>query len=122
VVVAYGDDVGSGGEALGGVRVDRVEHPKPRRAVGVPPEDEQVLGDEAVERIEAGLRNRFCHLHCRAAGEDGESCETLPFGVGEEVVAPVDSRAQRPLADGGVTGADAQRTECVVKTLGDLIG
>ena len=60
--------------------------------------------------------------HRGAAGEHREAREARLLVVAEQVVAPVDRRAQRPLACGRVAGAGAQRAERRVEALGDLAG
>ena len=86
----------------------------------MPAADEQALGDQAVERVESGGGDRLGRLHGRAAGEHREAREAPLLGVAEQVVAPVDRRAQRLLARGRVAGAGAQRAERGVEALGDL--
>jgi hypothetical protein len=63
---------------------------------------EQALGDEPVERVDVGPGDRLRCLHGGAAGEDREAREARLFVVAEQVVAPVDCRAQRLLAGGRV--------------------
>jgi hypothetical protein len=103
VPLADGPLVAGGGKALGGVGADRFEHPEPGDGVRVAG-DEHVLGDEPVERVEIGAGDRLGRLGGRAAGEDRKGREALLLGVAEHVVAPVDRRAQRPLAGGRIAG------------------
>ena len=58
----------------------------------------------------------------RAAGEHREAREARLLVVAEQVVAPVDRRAQRLLAGGRVARARAERAERVVQAVGDLAG
>jgi len=62
VALADGFLVGGGREALGGVGPDRFEHAQPGPGVPVPVTHKQVLGDEAVERVEAGAGDRLGRL------------------------------------------------------------
>jgi hypothetical protein len=82
--------------------------------------DQQVLGDEAVERVEIGADDRLDRLYGRAAREDREAREALLLGIAEQVVAPLDGRPQRPLAGGRVAGTGAQRAQRRVEARGDL--
>ena len=91
-----------------------------RRAL--PAAHEQALGDEAVERVEAGAGDRLGRLDRRAAREHREAREARLLVVAEQLVAPVDRRAQRLLAGGRVAGAGAERAERGVQALGDLGG
>jgi hypothetical protein len=86
---------------------------------------EQLLGDHAVERVEVGGGDGFRRLRRGAAGEHGETRKAPLLGVSQQVVAPVDGRAQRLLACGRVAGAGAERAERAergVQAFGDLAG
>ena len=120
VALADGLLVAGGREALGGVGADRLEHHQSRRPVGVLAAHEQALGDQAVERVKTGGGDRFGGLHRRAAGEHREPGEAGLLGVAEQVVAPVDGRAQCLLARRCIAGAGAERSERLVEALGDL--
>ena len=63
---------------------------------------EQALGDKPVERVDAGAGDRLRRLHRGAAGEHREAREARLLVIAEQLVAPVDRRAQRPLAGGRV--------------------
>ena len=88
----------------------------------LPAAHEQALGDEPVERVDAGAGDRLRRLDGGAAGEHREAREARLLVVVEQVVAPVDRRAQRPLAGGRVARARAERAERRVQALGDLAG
>ena len=122
VALADGVAVGGGGEALAGVGADRLQHPQPGGRVRVLAAHEQALGDEPVERVEAGAGDRLGRLDGGAAGEHREAREARLLVVAEQRVAPVDRRAQRLLAGGRVAGAGAERGERGVQALGDLAG
>ena len=120
VVLAHGLDVGRGGEALAGVGADRLEHPQPGWRERVLASHEQALGDQAVERVQSGGGDRLGRLDGRAAGEHREPREAALLVVAEQLVAPVDSGAQRLLARGCVARARARRAERGIEAVGDL--
>ncbi|HET6551614.1 MAG TPA: hypothetical protein VFG79_24310 [Solirubrobacter sp.] len=80
----------------------------------------EALGDQVLERVQFGARDRFGRLDGGAAGEYGETCKALPLVVAEQVVTPVDRRAQRLLACGCVTRPGTERSERAVQACGDL--
>ncbi len=91
------------GQLLRRVRADRVEHPEPGLAehLGLP--HHQRLVDERGHRVENLRRGHqvvgahlLGHLE-RPAGEDGKPAQQHPLLLRQQVVAPVDGRAQRPL-------------------------
>ena len=98
-------------EALAGVRAHRFQHPEPGGSVFRVAAHEQALGDEPVERVEAGAGDRLRRLHGGAAGEDREAREARFLVVAEQAVAPVDRRAQRLLAGGRVAWPCAETVE-----------
>jgi hypothetical protein len=120
VALAHRPRVTNGRESLGRVRADRFEHPHPAPRVRITAADEEVLGDQAVERVEPGVGDRLGRLHGRAAGEHREAREAMLLAIAEQIVAPVDGRTQRPLAGRRVSGAGAQRAERGVETVADL--
>ena len=108
-------------ETLGGVGADRLQHPQPGASADVPA-DEQALGDQPVERVDAGAGDRLRRLHRRAPGEYGEAREAVPFLRAQQLVAPVDGCAQRPVAGRRVARRSARRAHRGVEALGDLGG
>ena len=94
-------------EPVPGVFLDRVEHPVARCAVAFG-EQQRFLGQRG-EQLEHLLRLDRPLLDCtgdadllgrvqaRSAGEHREPAQDHPFGVGEQLPAPVDHRAQRPV-------------------------
>ena len=123
-VVALADGIAVVGcrEALGGVGADRLEHLQPGGRVRLPPAHEQALSDEVVERVEVGAGDRLGRLDRRAAREHGEAREARLLAVAQQLVAPVDGRAQRVVAGGRVASGGAGSAECHVQTFGDLGG
>jgi hypothetical protein len=109
------------GEALPGMGADRFEHQQPRGRARVSTADEQALGYQTVERVEAGTGDHLRRLDSSAAGEDGESREALLLRVVEQSVTPVDGRAPRPLTRGGVAQARTECTEGRAEPFGDLL-
>ena len=84
-------------QALGGKGPDRFEHPQPGASADLPAH-EQALGDQPVERVQARAGDRLRRLHRRAPGEHRQAREARLFARVEQLVAPVDRRAQRALA------------------------
>ena len=114
--------VWNGREALGCVRPHRFQHPEPGGPVFLAAAHEQALGDEPVERVDAGAGDRLRRLHGGAAGEHREAREARFLVVAEQAVAPVDRRAQRLLAGGRVARPCAESVERAVQACGDLCG
>ena len=111
VALAHRFAVRQGREALAGVRPHRFQHPEPGGSVFLVAAHEQALGDEPVERVDVGAGDRLRRLHGGAAGEDREAREARFLVVAEQVVAPVDRRAQRLLAGGRVARPCAESVE-----------
>ena len=114
--------VWNGREALGCVRPHRFQHPEPGGPVFLAAAHEQALGDEPVERVDAGAGDRLRGLHGGAAGEHREAREARFLVVAEQAVAPVDRCAQRLLAGGRVAWPCAESVERAVQARGDLCG
>ena len=80
-------------ELLDGELADRLQH---REAlVRVP---QEALIDERLERVHVGPGNLLGRLQRAASGEDGETCEEALLRRGEQLVRPLDRRAQRLLS------------------------
>ncbi len=93
---------------------DRLEHP-----VALVRETEEALLDERLHGVEVGIRHLLRGRESAAAGEDREAGEQPLLVPVEEVVAPLDRRAQRLLA--GVCVATAlQEIEAVREAIEDL--
>ena len=113
-------------EPVPGVFLDRVEHPVARCAAALGAQ-QRFLGQRGQQlehfpplgRITAA--DLLGRVQARPAGEDRESAQDDPFGVGEQLPAPVDHRAQRPVVWQRGTAAAGQQAEPVVKTVGKLI-
>ena len=111
-----------GREALARVRAHHLEHHQPGGPVGARAAYQEALGDEAIEHVEVGAGDVLRRLDRRAAGEHSKAGEALLLVVVEQVVAPVDRRAQRPLACWRIPRAGRRRAESRVQALGDLRG
>ena len=103
-------------EPLGRILADRLQHPEAFARVA-----EEALVDERLERVQVGLRDLLSGLERAAAAEDRESREQVSFPVVEQVVAPGDRRAQRPLAGIGIAAA-LEQVEALRQALEDLSG
>ena len=99
------------------VLADRLQHPEPIVCVA-----EKALVDERLERVEIGVGHLLGVAERAAAGEGGEPGEGLLLGRCEQLVAPVDRRAQRALALGQVSGAAGQQRQALRQALEDLAG
>ena len=76
---------------------------------------EEALLDERLERVEVGLAHLLGRLERAAAGEDGEAGEEALLFWREQVVRPVDRRAQGALALGEVARAAASGAEAAAR-------
>src|SRR5438067_6692921 len=76
------------------VLADRLQHPE---AVALA-DANQALVDERLERVKICVADCFRRLERAAAREDGEPSEELLLVLGQQLVAPLDRRAQRLLA------------------------
>jgi hypothetical protein len=102
-------------ELVDRVLPDRLEH---RDAVPKPPYE--ALVEQRLERVEVGGTDIFGCLERAAAGENRQTREQLLLVVRQELVAPLDRRAQRPLALRQVTRARGEELEAVPEPLEDL--
>ena len=121
MALADGVAVRERAEALGGIGADGLQHAQPGASADVAAY-EQALGHQPVERVDAGAGDRLGRLHRRAAGEHREAREAVLFLRAQQLVAPVDGRAQRPLAGRRVARRGARRADRGVEALGDLGG
>jgi len=117
VALAHDLGVGPRREPLRGVGAHGLEHQQPGRLVRTSAAYQEALRDQPVEGVQVGAGDSLRRLDRGAAGEDPEAREARLLVVVEQVVAPVDRRAQRPLARGRVAWACAERG---VEPLGDL--
>jgi len=90
---------------------------------------EEALVDEgcqSIEDVDAELAVRIAHhsgaLDGRAAEEDREAPEERALGRVEEVVAPSDRPAKRPLPIGAVAGSAGQEAEPFPESGEDGVG
>jgi hypothetical protein len=93
VPVAKGSRIRIFRESFQRVLADRLEHPEPLPGVA-----DQALADERLERVELRTGDLLRRRKGAPACEDGQPGEQATLGVIEQLVAPVDGRAQRLLA------------------------
>ena len=82
--------------------------------------DEQALGDEPVERVDAGAGDRLGRLDSGAAGKHREAREARFLVGAEQLVAPVDRGPQSLLAGGRVPRRGAESAKRAVQAFCDL--
>ncbi len=87
-------------EPLGRVLADGLQHPETLFAL-----PEQALLDERLERVHIGIRHLLGGFERAAAAEDGEPREQVSLFGREQVVRPLDRRAQRLVASFGVAAS-----------------
>ena len=93
-------------EPLERILADRVEHAE---AAAAPPPNQALL-DERLEDVELGVAYGLRRVERKAAGEHRQPPEELLLVRLEQLVAPLDRRAQRALARRGVArGAGEER-------------
>jgi hypothetical protein len=97
-------------QALERVLPDRLEH-RETAVVGA----DEALVDERLERLEAGGAHLLRRLERPAAREDAEPREQTLLLLAQQVVAPLDRRAQRALPFGRVAGAAGQHRQSPVE-------
>ena len=97
---------------------DRVEHPQ---ATAAPAADE-VLDDERLESVEIGVADRLSRLEREASPEDRELPEELLLLRLEQLVAPLDRRAQRSLPGRRVARARREQRQPPVEAREQLVG
>ena len=83
----------AGVETFSGELANRLEHPESLARAA-----KEALLDEGLECVEAGVRHRLCRLERAAAGEHGQARERVLLFHAQQVVRPLDRRAERPLA------------------------
>ena len=106
VALAHGLLVAGGREALGGVGADRLKHPQPRSGpCACWRRTSRLLATRRSSVSRPAPVIGFRRVDRRAAGEHCEAREASLLVVAEQVVAPVDRRAQRLLARRRVAGA-----------------
>ena len=75
----------------------------------------QAVVDEGGKRPQAGAADRLGGIQRAAAGEHGQPGEQRPLARLEQLVAPVDRRAQRVLAGGRVARAGREQVKAVLE-------
>ena len=104
-------------EACERVSPNRLEHREARLAVGLLLLAEQAVVDERRDSGESslGAADRLCGLQRAAAREDGELREELTILRSEQVVAPVDRRAESLLPRRLVARAAREQLEAALQ-------
>ena len=121
-------------EAFGGVLAQRLQHaeagPVPRAPPGSGrPGGHAGRGRRIVADRDRRCRDRRCRVGAHLLGrvqappapEHRQPPEQHPLGIGEQLVAPVDGRAQRPLPRVRGPGPGGEQPEPVVEPGGDLV-
>jgi len=116
-----GGDVRLRVEPLGGVLADGLEHHEAGRRLGGPVRlADEALGEQGGEAVEGvdpatggwpGMGDDLLDEVRRRTGEHGQDLEQPLLRGFEELVAPVDGRAHRLLADRQVAGAAPEHGE-----------
>ena len=101
-------------EVLARVLADRLEHPVP-----LVRETQQALLDEGLHRVELGVHYLSRGLQRAPASEQRERAEETLFLARDQVVTPLDRRAQCLLAGIGIAAA-AQEVEALREATEDL--
>ena len=86
---------------LGGELADRLQHPEARLAELVASLNQRLV-EERLQCVDLPVGHRLNRGEGRAAREDAEAPEELPFLVRQEIVAPGDRAPERALARIGV--------------------
>ena len=81
---------------------------------------QQLLGHERVQDVERGASDGLGRRHGGASGEDGHVRERAALLAREQVIAPVDRRAQRALALRSIAGSADQHRERTIEPRGKL--
>ena len=97
---------------------DRLEHPVTRTLVLTPPDE--TLVEQRLQRVGVTVAHGLRGLECAAAGEHGERAEKTLLLRLEQVVRPLDRRAQRLLTRIGVS-APLEQVETLGEPLHELL-
>ena len=121
--------VGTLRQALARVLADRLEHSEPRLAAGRVLASNQALVDERRDPVgnvqadvEAGIADGLRGLEGPAPAEHRQSPEENPFGLVEQVEAPVDRPAQGLLARGQIAGTPDEERQALLEADEDRVG
>ena len=108
-------------QALQRVLADRLQHREARLAVHLAAPDEALVDErrQAVEHVRRPARHGLGAGEVEAPHEHGQALEQLAHGRVEELVAPHDRAAQRPLAQRDVGRASAGKVEPALEALVD---
>ena len=106
-------------KALGGVLADRLQHRESRLFVSALQASEALVGQrgEPVDHVEVVAADALRRLDRAPSREHREPHEQALFRRLEEVVAPVDRRAERALTLGCVSRSSLQQQQTVVEPL-----
>ena len=99
------------GQPFAGVLAHRLEHEQTVVWGGPEAAQEQLLVDQALQRVDIGAGDRLGGVGRGPAGEHREPAEGLAFGRVQEAVAPVDRCAQRLLTRGRIARAAAEHIQ-----------
>src|SRR5207302_8407972 len=103
-------------EFFAGVFTDRLEHP-----VAIARVTHEALVDKRLERVDVRVCDAFRCLERATASEDGEARKELLLLGGQQLVAPLDRRAQRALPLGEIARAAGEQREALLEPLQDLL-
>ena len=110
-----------GREAVGAVLLDRLKHPEARLATCLEPE-QHALVDQGRDRLEevrvdpaGSVHNGRRRVERATPDEHRQQPEQPLLVLGEQVVAPRDRVAQRPLPLGQITRTAGQKLETVLE-------
>ena len=98
-------------QAVVGIVADRREHPETRLASGLLLPPEQAVVEERSERVEVGAADLAERLQRTGACENRQPLEQRLLRSGQQVVAPLDRRPQRLMANGQVAVSCGQELE-----------
>src|SRR3712207_665416 len=87
--------------------VDCLEHPQPPG----PPSSDEALVDQGLQDVKVGVADLFCGFDVKAAGKNREAREQRLLFRRQELMAPLDRRAQCALPLRGVTPTAGQKRQ-----------
>ena len=105
------------------VLADGLQHVEARLALHLAAQKQALVAErsQAIEDVERRVGGEHAHrlggLEVEAAGEDRDAAEQDPVGLVEELVAPGDGGAQRPVARLAVTRVAAQEAQAIAQAL-----
>src|SRR4029078_10286776 len=81
---------------------------------------DEAFVDERLQRVEIGATDLLAGVQCPASAKGSQSGERVFLVGGQQVVAPIDSRAERLLALGQVARTAGQKCEPLLQARQDL--